>query len=132
MSAATPEDAAFLAAFEAGTLAPSAFRHADHVRAAFLLLKRHGFAGALARMTKTLRVFAARHGVPERYHETVTVAFLVLVNERLHEIPEASWPAFARAHADLLDKNALAAHYTPEILSSSRARAVFVLPVRHA
>lgn len=127
----SPADARFLAAFEAGALAPSEFRHADHLRAAFLLLEGADFADALARMKAGLKRIAAAHGAPGRYHETLTVAFVALVNERRYAMPGADWAAFARANPDLFNARALEAHYPPGVLATPLARAVFVLPPGH-
>ena len=82
-------DGEFLAALEACTLPASAFRHADHLRAAYLYLRAGSFAGAIARVTTTLRRYAASQGKPERYHETITVAYLALINQHLQDRGDA-------------------------------------------
>ncbi len=124
-------DDAFLAGLEAGTLPESEFRHADHVRAAYLYLVRDGFAGALGPLSAALRGYAAARGKPERYHETVTVAFLALINERLHDQGAAgSWAQFRAGNADLFEPGLLARHYSGTTLASPKARAVFLLPPR--
>jgi hypothetical protein len=117
----------FLAAFESASLPTSSFRHADHLRAAFLLLQQGGFEGAIPRMRAALRRFAAALGKPDLYHETVTVAFLALVNERRHRREDLDWAGFAAANRDLFDKGVLARYYRPRILESWHAREVFVL-----
>ena len=65
-----------------GRTDPARFRHADHVRMAFEVLRRHGeFADAALIYSRALRAIAARAGRPGLYHETITVAFLALINE---------------------------------------------------
>jgi hypothetical protein len=76
------EDRVFLAAFEAGTLPEELFRHRDHVRAAWLLLREEPPAAALARFSAALKRFAAVHGKARLYHETITWAYLLLIRER--------------------------------------------------
>ncbi len=120
-------DAEFLAAFEAATLPPACFRHADHLRAGFLLLAESGFEGAVSRMRAALRRFATALGKPELYHETITVAFMALVNERRHGHEALDWGSFAAANGDLFDKRILSGYYRPQVLESRRAREVFVL-----
>jgi hypothetical protein len=121
-------DDEFLAALEACTLPESAFHHADHLRAAYLYLTCGGFVGGVARMTAALRRYTAAQGAAERYHETITVAFLALVNQRLHERGDGGgWEGFRRANPDLLDRNLLLRYYPPATLSSPTARQVFVL-----
>ena len=121
-------DGEFLAALEACTLPPTAFRHADHLRAAYLYLRTGGFADAIVRMTTALRRYAASQGEPERYHETITVAYLALINQHLLERGDAGgWEGFLRDNPDLFDKRLLLHYYRPETLGSARARQMFVL-----
>ena len=69
---------------------------------------------------------ASRAGRPEAYHETITVAFLSLVAERMSEAMD--FESFASLNSDLLDKHVLTRWYRPERLASDRARRTFVLP----
>jgi len=121
-------DAAFLAAPEDATLPESAFGHAGHVRAAYLYLRRASFGRAIEQVSAVLKRYAAARGKPERYHETMTVAFLALINERLFSAGDAGgWADFASRHPDLLDKAIIGRFYLPETLQTERARRVFVL-----
>jgi len=98
----------FLARLADATLAPAEFDHAGHVRAAYLVLRREPtFGAALDRIAGLIRHFATRHGQSDKYHETITVAFMALVNARLQGRPPvpddaAGWPAFAAANPDLM------------------------------
>jgi hypothetical protein len=123
-------------AFEACTLAAERFRHREHLLVAWTYLRETPLAAAAARFIAALRRFAEAHGAPAKYHETVTWAYLALVNERLHGDgsacgARAQFDAFLAANADLLDpERALGAYYDPATLASERARRVFVLPRR--
>ena len=117
-----------LAQLEAGLLDPAAFTHAEHVRLAFEMLARHPFDDALARFAGGLRRLTARIGAPGRYHETVTVASLAAVADRRARTGATTWPAFAEAAPELLDRRCLERWYPPELLWSDMARATFVLP----
>ena len=134
MSAA-PADAALVRTFEAGEMPEGGFRHPDHVRVAWYYLLRHPLPDALAIFSGGLRRFAAARGKPEMYHETITIAYVLLISERLDGAGAASqlsWPAFAERHADLLAWNPsiLERYYTAETLWSERARRTFVMPDR--
>lgn len=124
-------DRELMEGFEAGTLGAE-FGHEEHVRVAWLHLRRDGPLGALARVSEGLRRLAASHGRPERYHETITWAWVLLIAQRVRETPAIDWDEFRAAHPDLLDRScpALAAYYSPQLLASAEARSGFVLPDR--
>jgi hypothetical protein len=125
-------DAQFLRALESCTLSPAEFGHQGHVRAAFLCLQQGEFAEALQRVRRAIRNFATHHGSPERYHETMTVAFVALIQERMFESGvRGGWPEFAGENPQLLDAGVLGQFYTRAELESPLARSVFLLP-RHA
>jgi len=63
-------------------------------------------------------------------HETITVAFLALINERIALGGDHGWESFAAANPDLFGRNSLAPFYAPEELASPEARRVFLLPRR--
>jgi len=78
-------DDELIAGFEAATLA--AFPHADHVRLTILYLARHGREETERKLFEGLRRFAAAKGVPDKFHVTMTVAWLDLVRTRGDAIP---------------------------------------------
>jgi hypothetical protein len=116
--------------FERGAVCTADFGHADHVRIGYELLCRHEFDGALARLAGGLRAMALASGAPEKFHMTITVAFLSAIAERRMAAGDPGWEAFARANADLFDRRFLARWYSPADLASSAARRCFILPRR--
>src|SRR6476660_4127925 len=89
------------------------FRHTDHVEMAFEILSHHpNFVTAAGAFSSSLRQIAARAGNANAYHETITLAFLSLIAERLTRNSYGDFEQFARANADLLDKGALARWYS--------------------
>jgi hypothetical protein len=127
------DDQQFLDAFEAASLPEDAFHHRDHVRLAWLYLRRLPPAAALGRFSDGLRRFAASLGKAGLYHETITWAYLLLIHERMQRFgPGATFEEFAAAHPDLLAwrPSVLDALYTKETLASPLARRAFVLPDR--
>jgi hypothetical protein len=124
-------DDEFVASFENCTLANEAFHHADHVRMAYLYLCRYPAMEALQRFSTSLIRFAAAHGKPRLYHETITWAFLLLIRERMARTGyRQSWEEFAGGNADLLNwkENVLRKYYRAETLSSELARSTFLFP----
>lgn len=129
------DDDSFITCFESGTLPESAFRHADHIRLAWLYLSRKPLLGALESMSTGVRAFAARHGKPDRYHATITWAYLFLINERMQRLgPGMPWKEFVEANGDLLiyRPSVLAKYYQSDTLGSPLARSAFILPDRLA
>lgn len=123
------DDAEFLAALEAGTLAPARFDHRGHLRAGFLYLRREDFPGACVAMKRAIRAFAATLGKATLYHETLTVAYLALIAERLAEEPaELGFDAFLARYPELLDRAYFARYYSAAELEHPEMRATFVLP----
>lgn len=128
-------DEEFAAAFEERSLPPSAFRHADHVRLAWIYLRRMALPEAMRRYADGLRAFAGHLGKPGLYHETITYAFLMVINERMADGPAGEdWEGFRARCPDLLAgvTAALGRWYSAEQLASDRSRAGFVMPDRLA
>lgn len=123
-------DADFLRALESCELPEHEFGHAGHVRAAYLYLQGSDFAAALARIRRSIKAYATRLGKPDRYHETITVAYLALVQQHMFERGDGGgWAAFARDNPELFNKSLLQRFYPPEQLNSDTARNIFLLPV---
>jgi predicted metal-dependent hydrolase len=124
-------DAEFLRALERCVLPESDFGHRAHVRAAYLYLQAAGFAAALARMRCAIRNYARHLGNAHRYHETMTVAYLALIQQHICERGDGgSWENFALENPELLQPGLLLQYYARAQLDSELARRVFLLPSR--
>jgi N-formylglutamate deformylase len=125
-------DEELVRAFEAGEVPDGGFHHEQHVRVAWFYLKHHSLSEALARFVRGLKHFAECQKRAGLYHETITVAYVLLINERLAESADVTWDEFARRHTDLLEwhPSVLGKYYRPETLASDRARQVFLMPDR--
>jgi hypothetical protein len=117
-----------LRAFETGGLDPAHFPHAEHVRVGYEMLGRYSFGEAIVCFSSGLRLLAAKAGKPQLYHETITVAFLALINERRMRSTGESWAEFEANNEDLFDKRCLEKWYGAEQLRSDLARRAFCLP----
>jgi hypothetical protein len=115
--------------FEAGTL--SQFPHASHVRLTLIYLARHGVDETRRRMADGLLLFATMKGHPEKFHVTMTRAWLELIESARRQHPDARDPeALAQACPALLDKDSLLRFYSPDRLAGDDARAGWVAPDR--
>jgi hypothetical protein len=126
-------DAEWMRQFEGCELSNESFHHADHVKMAFLYLRKYAPLEALERFSSALARFAAASGKANLYNETVTWAFLLIIRERLARCDAPlDWDEFAAKNGDLLawDNNILKRYYRPETLKSELAKRTFLFPDR--
>jgi hypothetical protein len=117
-------DEAFMTRLAAGRLPIAHFRHADHLRLAWICLRQAPFHEALTRVRATIQAYAAAIGATGLYHETITRAWLHLVAS--HD--EASFEDFLRLNADRLVGNPLKRFYSEQLLKNESARQTWVAP----
>ena len=123
-------DEEFLERFENCTLPKESFHHKDHVRLAWLYLRSRPLLEALKRFSESLKRFARAHGKGGLYHETITWAYMFLINERMMRGEETSWEEFADNNPDLFNwkESVLGAYYNEETLKSELSKRIFVFP----
>jgi hypothetical protein len=122
-------DSEFIRAFEACQLSNECFHHRDHIRLAWIYLQRYSELEAREHMAGAIRKFAAHHGKSDKYHETVTVAWLRLVANAIARLPaHASFEHLTTAAPELLDKRTIEKFYSPATLASESARTWWVEP----
>jgi hypothetical protein len=119
-------DAEFLRAFEDTTLEP--FHHRDHLRVTYLYLRQLGEAETRERLGPAILRYATARGGAEKYHQTITLAWIRLVAAASEKAE--SFDAMLMEHARLLDKNLLNRYYSTELLQSPEARERWVAPDR--
>ena len=118
----------FLEKFLAGDIPAAEFRHVDHVRAGYELLRAMDFLDAVSAYGRALKIMTARVGKPEKLHHTITIAFLAVIAERMAQAPDADFDSFLATNPDLMDRSILGRWYKPERLNSDAARRRFLLP----
>jgi len=122
-------DEDFLRAFEDLSFPGNLLRHREHIRVAWLYLKASDATRAAERMAAGVRRFANHHGATQKYHRTLTLAWMRLVAAALVETPEGCvFEEFLAAHPELRDKNLLAKYYSQELLQTTAAREGWVEP----
>lgn len=121
------QDDELVAGFERASL--KQFHHADHVHLSIVYLMRHGRDEALRRLTNGIQHLAAADGHPEKFHVTLTRAWLELIDAARSVFPDAADAAtLVRACPDLLDRMTLYRSYSRELLDSDRARTEWIPP----
>lgn len=122
-----------LRGFEECTVPAGSWRHRQHVEVAWLYLSRHPLLDALPRYAVGLKRLAASFGAADKYHETITWAFMLLVHERMERAERSeTWAEFEANNDDLFmwPSPILTRYYSEDRLWSDLARRVFVLPDR--
>jgi len=123
LGTAPMSDDAFMQAFEACQLDPARFHHADHIRLAWLCVRRHGAAKAESLLLDGIRKFAQRAGAPRKFHHTITIAWTRLVAAACCESNSCdSFHEWIKVHPKLLNKHLINEHYSAGKLESSEAR----------
>jgi hypothetical protein len=125
-------DDELFARFESALIPNKEYRHREHVRTAFIYLSRYpDLAEAALYFRRALRRYAAAQGVPQLFHETLTWAYLALINQHMRQGGGTGSAEFLSRNPDLLShrEGLLARYYdVGAITSSPLAREVFVLP----
>ena len=131
---AVAEPPVSIAAMEAGEIDPAAFDHEAHVYLGWLYVGEYSLADAIGRFTAALRRLTTKLGIPDKYHDTISWFYLLLIAERRAAASEDSWFSFRRENDDLFrrDGNVIERYYSRELLFSDRARKTYVLPDRLA
>jgi hypothetical protein len=124
----TPADLLLREQFEARTLPNAAFRHREHVRLTWIYLTMEPADAVAARLCRSLLELATGHGVAQRFHHTLTVAWVRIIAAAMAEHPDLPFDALVEACPLLLDKDAPLAYYTREHLYSETARECWVEP----
>jgi hypothetical protein len=127
MSAGAVSD--LLRAFEAHEIDNATFRHAEHVKVAFGLLKKYDFIDAAALYAKGIRQLASDAGAPHKFNLTITYAFMSLIAERMIGTACDDAERFIEDNPDLMRKDVLAKWYAPDRLHSDTARGTFLMPM---
>jgi hypothetical protein len=105
------------------------FGHRQHVNLAFYAVRRYGMPDAVGKICGWIRHIAAYERAPQKYHHTVSRAWVELVAQHAAADPGcADFGVFADAHPELLDKRLLSRHYRSSTLAARTARRGWVEP----
>ena len=116
--------------FEDCTLTPADFSHCLHLTVALWYLAHAPLAEAAARVRQGLLRFIAHHQAGDKYHETITLFWLKLVQHYLKDagaerpLPELANELCARFG----DSRLIFAHYSQALIQTPDAKANWVEP----
>ncbi|MFC9292967.1 hypothetical protein ACFTWH_06175 [Streptomyces sp. NPDC057011] len=125
----TPQGAAdFEALMAEVTAAADRFGHREHVHLTWLAVRRFGVPAAIGLVSDGIQRTARYAGAPQKYHATVSRAWVELVGHHAGERDEDDFASFAGHHPALFDKRLLTRFYRPSTLAGARARTGWVEP----
>jgi hypothetical protein len=123
-------DETFLNAFASGALDPVQFTHEAHLRLAWLHLRLYDRDAAIRNVTEQIRHYDQRHGKGDKYHCTLTVAAMLLLEGMMKRSAAEDFPSFLGHHPELVHEfgKLILRHYSPDRLASLAARWEFLEP----
>ena len=126
-------DEEFLQQFESTAWPLQDWHHRQHIKVAYLYLRRLPLEAASARIRERIKAFNAAKQVAESlssgYHETMTQAWMRLVDLTLREYgPAETADLFYQQNPQLSEKKVLRLFYSRELFLSQRAKTEFVEP----
>jgi hypothetical protein len=104
------------------------FSHREHLELTWTYLDRYPLERAYQAVAAAIRHLARMHGAPDRYHETITRAWVRLVAVHRSWQPGGSFDEFIAAYPRLLDRALLDHHYSKERLMAPAARGAWTEP----
>jgi hypothetical protein len=102
------------------------FGHREHIQFAFEAIRHHGMPAAVEHVCAEIRRKAEYARAPQKYHETISRAWLEIVAHHIDE--EADFGTFIAHNPELLDKRLLSRHYRSPTLAGETARTSWIEP----
>jgi hypothetical protein len=123
-------DTEFARSFERGDVPPAEFSHRSHIRLGWVYLQEGpSFDAALSRIRDGIQQFAAAAGKADKYHETITVAWMKLLAAAGERVGQTvAFDELLRLAPELGDKDLPLRYYTRDRLFSDAARGAWVPP----
>lgn len=114
-------DPEFEAQFVACTLRPQLFTHEAHLRLAWWHLTQYGCSQTVVLLPRQLQHYVAHWGATDKYHATLTVAAIYVVEHFRQRSHQNTFKGFLEEFPRLRThfKELLAQHYGPNILGST-------------
>ena len=102
--------------------------HRAHVHVTWLAVREAGMPAAIGLVSDGLRRTARYAGAPQKYHATVSRAWVELVAHHTDHDPAPDFAAFATRNPALLDKRLLTRFYRSTTLAGQAARTGWIEP----
>jgi hypothetical protein len=103
------------------------FGHRQHIELTWLAVRRYGVTEAIGIISAGIRRTARYAGAPQKYHATISRAWVELVAHHVSD-RDTTFDAFIDRWPPLLDKRLLSRHYSSALLAGDAARSGWVAP----
>jgi hypothetical protein len=117
--------------FAALTYPIESLDHAEHVRLAWTLLAQQPLLEAMCSCRRMLLAYAEHHGAADKYNETITCIYLLLIRDAMDRLrPDHDWAEFQQINPDLFrsPKDFLERWYPDAGAFTPEAKMAFRLP----
>ena len=104
------------------------FGHRQHIHLTWLAVRRYGTDAAVTLVSDGIRRTARYAGAPQKYHATVSRAWVELVGHHVATGTEDDFDTFVGNYPALLDKRLLARFYRSSTLAAPAAKTSWVEP----
>ena len=104
------------------------FGHRQHIHVAWLAARRFGATAAISLVSDGIKRTARYEGAPQKYHATVSRAWVEIVGHHIAMDGGDDFDAFADRFPPLMDKRLLTHHYRSSTLATVEARTGWVPP----
>ncbi|MBQ4820715.1 hypothetical protein [Aquimarina sp. MMG016] len=123
-------DSNFIEQFKNGSLNPQIFNHEAHLRLAWLYIDKFGIKQAEKHIQKQLQNFVEIVGGKDKYHKTLTIVAIRIVNHFIRKSESDNFNDFIDEFPQLKSefKELVNTHYSFNIFSSDKARTEFLKP----
>ena len=123
-------DSNFIEQFKNGSLNPQIFNHEAHLRLAWLYIDMFGIKQAEKDIQKQLQNFVEIVGAKDKYHKTLTIVAIRIVNHFMQKSETNNFTDFINEFPQLKSefKELVSTHYSFNIFNSERARSEYLEP----
>lgn len=104
------------------------FGHRQHLELAWRYLEQHEPQEARVLLADAIRKVAAAHGAPDKFHATITHAWVQCVAVHRQRWGAESFDEFIERNGALLDATLLERHFSRRLLASAGARSAIAEP----
>ncbi len=123
-------DNEFEAQFFSCQLKPELFSHEAHLRLAWIKITKNGVQKAEEDIQSQIKSFVKHVGAEDKYHTTLTLAAIKIVNQFIQKSESGSFKDFISEFPRLKSnfKELIQSHYSSDIFISKQARLNYLEP----